>query len=155
RRSGPATSRRRKPSTPRCGEATTCCAVSRRPPAKAPVKGPGGGASERERVWFRSAWLPYALLAPQIAVTLVFFIWPASQALWQSFFMEDAFGFESRFVWFENFETLFAASHGLAAVRPASVWSAVVAVSGRLVALVLAAPAEAVGSRNLPIRLLQ
>ena len=45
-----------------------------------------------KRVVFRSAWLPYALLAPQIAVTLVFFFWPAGQAIWYSFQLQDAFG---------------------------------------------------------------
>jgi sn-glycerol 3-phosphate transport system permease protein len=118
------------------------------------VKGPGGGASERERVWFRSAWLPYALLAPQIAVTLVFFIWPASQALWQSFFMEDAFGFESRFVWFENFETLFADPLYLASIRTTILFSTLVTVIGLLVALVLAAAADALGRSFLLYRLM-
>ena len=118
------------------------------------MKGPGGGASERERVWFRSAWLPYALLAPQIAVTLVFFIWPASQALWQSFFMEDAFGFESRFVWFENFETLFADPLYLASIRTTILFSTLVTVIGLLVALVLAAAADALGRSFLLYRLM-
>jgi sn-glycerol 3-phosphate transport system permease protein len=58
-------------------------------------------------VTFRSPWLPYALVAPQIIITLVFFIWPASQALFQSMLVEDPFGLSSEFVWFENFEELF------------------------------------------------
>ncbi|MEO1837704.1 MAG: sn-glycerol-3-phosphate ABC transporter permease UgpA, partial [Candidatus Lambdaproteobacteria bacterium] len=45
---------------------------------------------------------------PQIIITLIFFIWPASQALYQSFLLEDAFGLSSEFVWFENFEELFS-----------------------------------------------
>ena len=45
-----------------------------------------------KRVVFRSPWLPYALVAPQIAITLVFFFWPAVQALWQSMLLEDPFG---------------------------------------------------------------
>ena len=49
-----------------------------------------------KRVVFRHKVLPYLLVAPQIAVTLVFFIWPASQALLQSFLQEDAFGTSSR-----------------------------------------------------------
>jgi sn-glycerol 3-phosphate transport system permease protein len=62
----------------------------------------------QRRVTFRNPWLPYALVAPQIIITLVFFIWPASQALFQSMLVEDAFGLRSEFVWFENFEELFA-----------------------------------------------
>ena len=45
-----------------------------------------------KRVLFRSAWLPWLLIAPQMAVILVFFFWPASQAIWQSLQSEDAFG---------------------------------------------------------------
>ena len=61
-----------------------------------------------KRVVFRNRWLPYLLVAPQIAITLIFFIWPAYQALETSFFLEDVFGFSRNFVWFENFEQLFA-----------------------------------------------
>jgi sn-glycerol 3-phosphate transport system permease protein len=57
---------------------------------------------------FNNRLLPYLLLAPQIAVTLVFFIWPAWQAIWQSVFREDPFGLKRRFVGLENFERLFA-----------------------------------------------
>jgi sn-glycerol 3-phosphate transport system permease protein len=61
----------------------------------------------QKRVTFKSPWLPYVLVAPQIIITLVFFIWPASQALFQSMLIEDPFGLSSEFVWFENFEELF------------------------------------------------
>ena len=59
-----------------------------------------------KRVVFRSAWLPYALIAPQIIVTLVFFVWPAGQALYQSVFVEDAFGTSVEFVGLANFAAL-------------------------------------------------
>ena len=42
---------------------------------------------------FNGKLLPYLLLAPQLAITFVFFYWPASQAMYQSFLREDAFGF--------------------------------------------------------------
>ena len=61
----------------------------------------------QERVIFKSRSLPYLLVAPQIIITLIFFIWPAAQALYQSFLIEDAFGFSSEFVWFENYQMLF------------------------------------------------
>jgi len=60
-----------------------------------------------KRSTFNNLWLPYLLVAPQIIITFIFFIWPASQALYQSFLIEDAFGLSSEFVWFENFEELF------------------------------------------------
>ncbi|MDX2314903.1 MAG: glycerol-3-phosphate transporter permease, partial [Gammaproteobacteria bacterium] len=65
----------------------------------------------QKRVTFRSPWLPYVLVAPQIIITLVFFIWPAGHALYQSLLIEDAFGLSSEFVWFENFELLFDDEH--------------------------------------------
>ena len=43
------------------------------------------------------------MVAPQVVITLIFFIWPASQAAYQSFLLEDAFGMSTEFVWFENF----------------------------------------------------
>ena len=51
-----------------------------------------------KRVTFDDKLLPYLLVAPQIIVTLVFFIWPSGQALWQSVILEDAFGGNTRFV---------------------------------------------------------
>ncbi len=61
-----------------------------------------------KRVTFRNPWLPYLLLAPQVIITMVFFIWPASQALFQSMLLQDPFGLRTQFIWFENFEELFA-----------------------------------------------
>ena len=59
-------------------------------------------------VVFNGKLLPYVLLAPQLAITLIFFYWPASQAIWQSFLREDAFGLNSEFVGLENYQALFA-----------------------------------------------
>ena len=60
-----------------------------------------------KRVLFRHRLLPYLLVAPQIAITIVFFIWPASQALYTSLLREDAFGLSREFVGFANFQRLF------------------------------------------------
>jgi sn-glycerol 3-phosphate transport system permease protein len=51
-----------------------------------------------KRAIFSHQFLPYLLLAPQLAITIVFFYLPASQAVRQSFFIEDAFGTKSDFV---------------------------------------------------------
>ena len=56
---------------------------------------------------FNNRLLPYLLLIPQLIITFVFFYWPASQAIWQSFLREDAFGLTSEFVGFENYAHLF------------------------------------------------
>jgi sn-glycerol 3-phosphate transport system permease protein len=57
---------------------------------------------------FKGLMIPLALLAPQLAITFVFFYWPASQAVWQSFLVQDAFGTSTEFVWFENYSYLFS-----------------------------------------------
>ncbi|MDR5904151.1 sn-glycerol-3-phosphate ABC transporter permease UgpA [Franzmannia qiaohouensis] len=62
---------------------------------------------QTKRMTFPGRWLPYALLAPQVVITLIFFIWPASQALYQSLLREDAFGLRTTFVGLENFVRLF------------------------------------------------
>jgi sn-glycerol 3-phosphate transport system permease protein len=61
----------------------------------------------RKRVIFNDKGLPFLLLAPQLAITLVFFFWPAGQAIWFSFLRQDAFGIRTTFVGLENFVELF------------------------------------------------
>jgi sn-glycerol 3-phosphate transport system permease protein len=61
----------------------------------------------QKNAYFSGLTVPLLLLLPQLAITLVFFYWPASQAVWQSFLLEDAFGTSTQFVWFENYVTLF------------------------------------------------
>lgn len=58
---------------------------------------------QTKRTIFPNKLLPYALLAPQLAITIIFFIWPALQAVKSSFEREDPFGFRTTFVWFENY----------------------------------------------------
>ena len=60
-----------------------------------------------KRVLFRSAWLPWVLLLPQLVVISVFFFWPAGQALVQSFQMQDSFGMSTEWVGLDNFKALF------------------------------------------------
>ena len=62
---------------------------------------------QTKRTIFPNRVLPYALLLPQLAITAVFFLWPAGQAFWQSFLKEDAFGLKTSFVWFDNYARLF------------------------------------------------
>jgi sn-glycerol 3-phosphate transport system permease protein len=95
-----------------------------------------------KRVTFNAKLLPYVLLAPQIAVTLAFFIWPSGQALWQSVILEDAFGGNSRFVGFANFERLFANEGYWASVRVTLFFSLMVASLGLGFSLLLATMAD-------------
>ena len=97
-----------------------------------------------KRARFESRWLPYVLLAPQITVTAIFFFWPAGETIWQSLLLQDAFGTNTQFVWFENFTDLFRNEDYLNSVRITAVFSLAVTVSGLTIALVLAAFADRV-----------
>jgi sn-glycerol 3-phosphate transport system permease protein len=97
-----------------------------------------------KRVVFHSSWLPYALLAPQIAVTVVFFFWPAAQAVYYSFIQQDPFGLSSQWVWFDNYLSLFRDEHYLASFKVTAVFSLLVAVSGICISLLLATMADRV-----------
>ncbi|TMH17085.1 MAG: sn-glycerol-3-phosphate ABC transporter permease UgpA [Betaproteobacteria bacterium] len=97
-----------------------------------------------KRARFESRWLPYALIAPQMAITLVFFFLPAAQCLYQSLFVQDAFGNATQFVWFENFQDLFRNDEYLASFRVTAVFSFLVAILGRSISLLLATLADRV-----------
>ena len=92
-----------------------------------------------KRTQFPVGWLPYALVAPQLAITIVFFIWPAGQALWQSLLVQDAFGLNTEFVWFENFKVLFADETYVESFKVTALFSALVASFALGIALALAA----------------
>jgi ABC-type sugar transport system permease subunit len=97
-----------------------------------------------KRVRFNSRWLPWLLVAPQLAIILVFFFWPAGQALYQSVLREDVFGTSSEFVGLENFRTLLDDESYLASFRVTAVFSFWVATLGLLMSLLLAVMADRV-----------
>ena len=97
-----------------------------------------------KRVRFRSWWLPWVLIAPQMAIILVFFFWPAGQALYQSVLMQDAFGTSTEFVGLENFRRLWSDETYVASFQTTAVFSILVAVSGLSIALLLAVMADRV-----------
>ena len=97
-----------------------------------------------KRVRFRSSWLPWLLLAPQLAVILVFFFWPAGQALLQSLQQQDAFGTSVEWIGLDNFRRLFADEGYLASFKITAVFSALVAVLGLALSLTLAVFADRV-----------
>jgi sn-glycerol 3-phosphate transport system permease protein len=109
-----------------------------------------------KRAVFANRALPYALLAPQIAITLIFFYWPAAQAVRQSFLVEDAFGLSTEFVWFENYVHLFSDPGYYRTLWTTAVFSTAVTVTSLSVALLLAVMADrqikgATGYRTLLI----
>jgi len=95
-----------------------------------------------KRVVFRSRWLPWGLLAPQITIISVFFFWPAAQALLQSLQQSDAFGTSVDWVGLDNFRALLADPRYLASFKVTSVFSILVAGIGISVSLVLAVFAD-------------
>ncbi len=95
-----------------------------------------------KRVTFDNKMLPYLLVAPQIIITLVFFFWPSGQAIWQSLLIEDAFGGNTKFVWFDNFISLFHDEGYYASARLTLVFSFLVAAIGLGFSLLLAVMAD-------------
>jgi sn-glycerol 3-phosphate transport system permease protein len=96
----------------------------------------------RRKVIFGGTLLPYMLLAPQLAITVVFFFWPAGEAVWYAFLRQDAFGISTQFVGFENFQDLFADPLYLQVIRNTVVFSFAVTVLAMGVALLLAVLAD-------------
>ncbi|HVW52552.1 MAG TPA: sn-glycerol-3-phosphate ABC transporter permease UgpA [Trinickia sp.] len=97
-----------------------------------------------ERSRFAASALPYLLIAPQLIITGLFFLWPAGVALWQSTQTQDAFGTSSEFVGLANFAHLFADPLYLDSFKTTLIFSALVTGSGLLVSLLLAACADRV-----------
>ena len=95
-----------------------------------------------KRVIFKNKVLPYILVTPQIIITLVFFIWPAFMALYQSVLQEDAFGLKTVFVGLENFKYIFTDSIYLNSIKVTMVFSFSVAFIAMSTALFLAVMAD-------------
>src|SRR5476651_1375271 len=92
--------------------------------------------------FFNNKLLPYLLLVPQLIITFVFFYWPASQAVWQSFRREDAFGLSSDFIGLENYQALFAQPEYYKAMLTTLVFSTLVAALSLSIALLFATQAD-------------
>ena len=95
-----------------------------------------------KRAVFSHKFLPYLLLAPQLAITIIFFYLPASQALRQSFFIEDAFGTNSDFVGLENYRYVFADPSYYKAIVTTAIFAAAVTICSLSFALLLAVMAD-------------
>jgi sn-glycerol 3-phosphate transport system permease protein len=97
---------------------------------------------------FRNSLLPYLLLLPQLTITMVFFIWPAAQALWSLVHNADPFGVSEQFVGWENFITLFQDNYYLASFSTTFIFSFLVATLGLILALILAALVDNIVQMN-------
>ena len=95
-----------------------------------------------KRVLFRSTWLPWLLLAPQLLIVMVFFFWPASQALVQSLQLQDTFGSSTEWVGLDNFRRLFNDPLYAASFQTTAFFSVMVAGLGISLSLLLAVFAD-------------
>ena len=97
-----------------------------------------------KRATFGGMALPYALLLPQVAITLVFFFWPAGEALVQSVLLQDAAGLNVRLVWFDNFERVFSDPYYLTSLRITAIFTFASCIIAMASALLLAVMADRV-----------
>ena len=107
-----------------------------------------------KRVVFRSSWLPWALMAPQLLVIVLFFFWPAGQALVQSLQQSDPFGTSVEWVGLDNFRDLWRDGTYLASFYTTAIFSTSVAVAGISLSLLLAVFADRVSRGALAYKTL-
>ncbi len=93
---------------------------------------------QTKRTVFGNRVLPYFLLLPQLAITIIFFLWPAAQAIRQSFLREDAFGLKTSFVWIENYMRLLQDPNYLNSLSVTAVFAIGVTALSMSTALLLA-----------------
>jgi len=98
-----------------------------------------------KKVTFRNPLLPYLLVAPQIVITVLFFLWPAAEAIWGSFYrVTNVFTGAARWVWLENFERLFTDDLYWHSIQVTLLFSLTVALIAMATALLLAVMADRV-----------
>jgi sn-glycerol 3-phosphate transport system permease protein len=107
-----------------------------------------------KHVQFPNSWVPYVFIAPQLIIIAIFFFWPALQAFYLSFMLEDPWGLSRTFVWFENYQTLFTSPEYLSTAIFSMVFSALVVFFSLAIALVLAVKANSVLRGQRTYRLL-
>jgi sn-glycerol 3-phosphate transport system permease protein len=95
-------------------------------------------------VIFKNKVLPYWLLAPQLIITLVFFFWPAGQALFMSVLEQDAFGKSVTFVGLDNFQRILTDPEYLDSLWRTLYFSVAVTLLAMVPALLLAVMADKV-----------
>lgn len=77
-----------------------------------------------KRATFKNLWLAAALIAPQLLLVLVFFYWPAGEALWWAVTLEPPFGGSNQWVGMQNFETVFTDPKYWSSVRVSFIFAA-------------------------------
>jgi sn-glycerol 3-phosphate transport system permease protein len=91
---------------------------------------------------FHNRTLPFFLVLPQMAVVVVFFFWPAAQAILQSLYVQDPFGMSKTFSGAANYVALFKDPSYLNAFGISFLYAGFVALSAMIIALFLAVQAN-------------
>jgi len=93
---------------------------------------------ETKRTTFPNKALPYAFIAPQLLITLIFFIWPAAQAIRASFERQDPFGFSTTFIGLAQYARLLQDQYYLASISRTLGFAAAVTIISMGLGLLLA-----------------
>ena len=88
--------------------------------------------------------LPILFLLPQLVITVVFFFYPAGEALLGSVYMEDSFGLSREFVGLDNFVVLFSDSSYLETLYLTFIFSIATITLTMTVSLLMAVVADQV-----------
>ncbi len=91
-----------------------------------------------KKVQFTNKYIAYLFVLPQIAIILVFFIWPSIMSVYYSFIQQDAFGVHSTFVWFQNYKDVLFSSDYYSSIVFTVIFSALVTLFSLSVGLLLA-----------------
>ncbi|MEM9059260.1 MAG: ABC transporter permease subunit [Pseudomonadota bacterium] len=103
---------------------------------------------------FTNPWLPYLLLAPQMVIIAVFFLWPAWEAFYSSFFLEDPFFGKRTFVGLDNYSDAVGKSDYQRTAWFTAVFTFVVATFSLGLGLLLAVSADNVLRGQAPYKTL-
>ncbi len=91
-----------------------------------------------KRVQFDDKWTPVYFVLPQILIIAIFFLWPAFEAIRLSFLLEDPWGMSSEFVWFENYQDVFADPEYVETIVVTTLFSAAVTAISLFFGMLLA-----------------
>ena len=97
-----------------------------------------------EKSQFTSPWMPYLLLAPQMVIIAIFFIWPAAEAIRASFYLEDPFFGKATFVGLQNYSDSLSASDYQRTAWFTATFTVLVSLLSLALGLVLAVSADRV-----------
>ncbi len=112
--------------------------------SRLPLFGNAKQPEAAKRVQFNSRLLPYLLLAPQLAVVLIFFYWPSVQAIQSSFYIEDPFGFGATFVGLENYTDVLVSPEYRGIAGFTAIFTIIVTALSLGIGMLLAVKADAV-----------